>query len=101
MTSKIRSDVTVLNNLIETGKFCKVQFVKKDGTIGVVHGRTGVHRHTKSGRVENKQGYITFWDCVKGYRSIKRDKILTVNGLHLRVAHSFGKVSLSKVNQGV
>lgn len=77
---------TLLNTMIENGKFCKVLFRKKDGTIGTVHGRTGVHKHSKGGKAtHNRRTYITFWDINKGYRAVNRNRIIAVNGVHLRV----------------
>lgn len=78
---------TILNEVIENGKICKVEFVKKDGTIGTVHGRTGVWRHAKGQRVTSTKRYITFYDFHKGYRSVNRNTIVSVNGLSLKIKH--------------
>lgn len=78
----------ILNEMIETGKFCKVEFIKKDGTIGTVHGRTGVHCHAKGGkRTSSNRQYIMFYDLQKGYRNVNRSKIIAVNGLNLKTTH--------------
>lgn len=78
----------LLNGLIEDGKFCSVQFIKKDGSLGYVHGRTGVKKHTHGGaRVSSPSEYIMFWDKVKGYRNIARNRIVSVNGHHLKIKH--------------
>lgn len=77
----------VLNAVIENGKICKVEFVKKDGTTGVVHGRTGVYKHTKGGtRTSDNGDYIMFYDFKKGYRNVNRHTITRVNGVSLRIA---------------
>ena len=78
---------TVLNSIIESGKICKVEFVKKDGSTGVVHGRTGVYKHTKGGKRTSDDGeYIMFYDFEKGYRNVNRRTITRVNGINLRIA---------------
>lgn len=77
----------ILNEMVETGKICKVNFIKKDGTIGTVHGRTGVWRHAKGQRVNSTKKYITFYDFHKGYRSVNRSTIISVNGLNLKTKH--------------
>ena len=77
----------ILNEMIETGKICKVNFIKKDGTIGTVHGRTGVWRHAKGQRVNSTKKYNTFYDFHKGYRSVNRSTIISVNGLNLKTKH--------------
>jgi hypothetical protein len=81
------NNVNILNAMIENGKICKVEFVKKDGTIGTVHGRTGVWRHAKGQRVTSTKRYITFYDFHKGYRSVNRNTIVSVNGLSLKIKH--------------
>lgn len=76
----------VLNTIVETGKFCKVEFIKKDGSVGYVHGRTGVKRYTKGGnRTSCDSEYIMFWDKVKGYRNVNRNTIVNVNGMKLKI----------------
>jgi len=77
---------TVLNNIIETGKFCKVTFVKKDGSLRTLHGRTGVSKYTKGGtRTTKDSDYIMFWDREVGYRNINRKTIVAVNGINLEI----------------
>lgn len=84
----MKTMTNILNAMIETGKICKVEFIKKDGSIGTVHGRTGVWCHAKGGRrtSSNKQ-YIMFYDFEKGYRNVNRNKIISVNGLSLKTKH--------------
>ena len=77
----------ILNKVIESGRFCKVEFVKKDGSIGVVHGRTGVSKHTNGGvRTSKDSEYIMFWDRNKGYRHVNRKTIISVNGEKLHIS---------------
>lgn len=71
-----------INKLIESGRICTVEFIKKDGSVGRVHGRVGVHKHTKGGeRTSNPDQYIMFYDMSKGYRNVNRDTIIKVNGV--------------------
>lgn len=84
---KTKSMTAILNEMIETGKICSVEFVKKDGTKGRVWGRTGVWRHAKGQRVTSTKKYITFYDFNKGYRSVNRSTIVSVNGLNLKTKH--------------
>lgn len=72
-----------LLNIIESGKICKVEFTKKDGTTGVVHGRTGVHKHTQGmQRTSDPAQYIMFYDFNKGYRNVNKNTITKVNAVH-------------------
>lgn len=69
-------------SLIENGKICKVEFVKKDGTLGTVHGRTGVAKNLRGGtRTSDNNDYIMFYDFKKGYRNVSRSTITKINGL--------------------
>ena len=73
-----------LLKVIESGKFCSVEFIKKDGSIGHVQGRTGVHKHTKGGqRTSDPDKYIMFFDTAKGYRNVNRDTIVKINGISI------------------
>lgn len=72
-----------LLSIIESGKICKVEFTKKDGTTGVVHGRTGVHKHTQGNqRTSDPEKYIMFYDFNKGYRNVNKSTITKVNAVH-------------------
>ena len=72
-----------LLSIIESGKICKVEFTKKDGTTGVVHGRTGVHKHTQGmQRTSDPKQYIMFYDFNKGYRNVNKSTITKVNAVH-------------------
>lgn len=69
---------------IESGRICKIEFIKKDGSTGVVHGRTGVHKHTKGGsRTSNPDDYFMIYDFEKGYRNVNKNTIIRVNGKSL------------------
>ena len=76
-----------LDFLIETGHFVSVTFRRADGKVSHVHGRTGVHKHTKGNRkTVSSNKYILIYDLKRGYRNINRDTILTVNGEKLKIA---------------
>jgi len=76
----------ILNKIIESGRFVTVEFIKKDGSIGHVHGRTGVKKHTKGGvRTSSDTEYIMFYDIHKGYRNVNRNTIISVNGERLSI----------------
>lgn len=62
------------------GKFITVLFVKKDGTIRTLNGRTGVTKHLKGGTsTVDYSKYLVVYDTVNaGYRSINRDTIVSV-----------------------
>ena len=76
----------IINSLIENGKFCTVEFVKKDGTLGRVHGRTGVKKYARGGsRTTDDSVYIMFYDLDKGYRNVNRETVVSVNGVNLKV----------------
>lgn len=78
----------ILNDIVETGKICKVEFIKKDGTVGSVHGRTGVWSKSKGGqRTSSTKKYIMFYDFHKGYRNVNRSTIVSVNGINLKIKH--------------
>lgn len=70
---------------ITSGKFVTVTFVKNDGSIRRINGRTGVTKYLKGGKIEGlkspgQQSYITIYDLqAKGYRNIRRDSILKIN----------------------
>jgi len=77
---------TTLLNIIESGKICKVEFTKKDGTTGVVHGRTGVHKHTQGmQRTSDPAQYIMFYDFNKGYRNVNKNTITKVNAVRTTI----------------
>ena len=66
---------------INSGRICRVEFVKKDGSLGTVQGRTGVKKHTKGGeRTTDPDQYIIVYDFKKGYRNVAIDRITTFNG---------------------
>ena len=75
-----------LLSIIESGKICKVEFTKKDGTTGVVHGRTGVHKHTQGmQRTSDPAQYIMFYDFNKGYRNVNRSTITKINAVNMSI----------------
>lgn len=70
---------------LSAGKFITVTFLKKDGTIRKLNGRTGVVKHLKGGvSTVNTDKYFVLFDTVaQGYRCVNKDTILgvTCNGL--------------------
>lgn len=81
----------LMEKIIESGKICSVTFVKKDGSLRTLVGRTGVSKHVKGGaRTSDNSQYIMFWDknegrVGNGYRNINRDTIVAVKGLGVTV----------------
>ena len=76
-----------LRDLIDTGKFCTVTFIKRStGELRKMTCRTGVKRHLQGGSKpysSNAHGLITVFDLAKqAYRSIPLDGIqrITANG---------------------
>lgn len=66
------------------GKFISVTFVKKNGEVRKLHGRTGVTKDLRGGVnkvVKDTNSYITVWDKSKQeYRTVNLD---TVSELHM------------------
>lgn len=86
--TKTTNEKLILNALIQNGKFCKVQYRDNDGNLSAAHGRTGVTKYKRTGKLElNDERYITFYDLSTGYVSVPKNSIVSVNGLNLRVAH--------------
>ena len=84
----MNNEKVILNALIQNGKFCKVQYRDNNGNISSAHGRTGVKKYKRTGKLElNNDRYITFYDLSEGYVSVPKNSIVSVNGLNLRVAH--------------
>jgi hypothetical protein len=70
------------------GKFLTVEFIKKDGSIRKINGRTGVTKHLKGGKstIDHSKYVVLFEGATSGYRCINRDTLLSVscNGLTIR-----------------
>lgn len=63
------------------GKVFKVRFVKADGSIRVMHCRTGVKKHLKGGEstIAHKPELYSVYDMDKhGYRCFNLNKVLEV-----------------------
>jgi len=62
------------------GKIVSIEFIKKDGSIRTLVGRTGVKKYLKGGKSSVDQSkFISIWDIQNhGYRSINRDSIVSV-----------------------
>lgn len=67
------------------GKFLTVVFIKKDGSVRTLNGRTGVTKHLRNGTsTVDHSRYLVVFDMVKkGYRCVNRATIrsVTVGGL--------------------
>lgn len=76
-----------LEKILNSGKFCTVTFIKKDGSTRVINGRMGVKKHLRGGkRTSSESEYIMFYDVVnKGYRNVAKDSIIGINGLGLKI----------------
>lgn len=70
------------------GKFITVEFIKKDGSIRKLNGRTGVTKHLKGGKsTVDTSRFMVIYDTVSsGYRCINKSTILSVscNGLTIK-----------------
>jgi hypothetical protein len=88
---------------ITSGKFVTVTFVKNDGSIQRINGRTGVTKHLKGGKISglespSKVKYITIWDLrAKGYRNIRRDSILRINAEGFTVGTNLNSAYAKKI----
>lgn len=62
------------------GKFVKVTFTKKDGSLRVMVCRLGVTKHLKGGESTlDADKYLTVFDVqAQGYRAINKDAIQSV-----------------------
>lgn len=86
----IESNIMKITDFVaqSNGKFVTVEFIKKDGSIRKLNGRTGVTKHLKGGvSTINHDKFMVIYDTVaKGYRCINKSTILSVscNGLTIR-----------------
>ena len=69
---------SILDN--SNGRFFSVQFVKKDGSIRQLIGRTEVKKYLKGGKkTTDDSKFVTVYDVQNhGYRCIDRNSILAV-----------------------
>ena len=85
----IESNIMNISDFVaqSNGKFISVEFIKKDGSLRKLNGRTGVIKHLKGGKsTVDHAKYMVLYDTVSaGYRCINRSTIVSVscNGLTL------------------
>ncbi len=62
------------------GKFVTIKFVKKDNTVRVLNGRTGVTKHLKGGvsTVDTDKYLVVYDNVAQGYRCVNKDTIVSV-----------------------
>lgn len=66
------------------GKFFKVVFTKKDGSLREMNCRLGVEKHLKGGVKTLTDNYICVYDMqAEGYRAFSPEKVISVNGVTL------------------
>lgn len=76
--------------VLKSGRFFSAEFTKKDGTIRVINGRTGVKKHLKpnskgSAYDARERGYLPVFDVqANGYRLINLQTITKVNNLKIK-----------------
>jgi len=80
--AKILCSVKQAANLASTGQFCTVTFVKKDGSIRTLNGRSDVKKYLVGGK-NNSPAYLKLWvrDGEKYFnhcRNIHPDKIISI-----------------------
>jgi hypothetical protein len=79
---------TLVNNVIEqtSGQFITVTFTKKDGSVRIINGRTGVHYNGKASPMRRYMGgksYLLIWSVAdRGYRMVNPDTISKVSAGH-------------------
>ena len=91
------------NTLASTGKFCTVEFIKSDGTIRKINGRSNVQKYLKGGAERNektKSQYLLIWtrngsrrfDAVQ---NIARDRIISIRAhgikMHMNNASQYSQ----------
>lgn len=81
-TSKPTTKTKMLER-INSGKFCTVKFRKKDGSIRIMKGRTGVKKYLKPGAKSSNidakgLGLVTFYELNNGYRSFYAKDLISV-----------------------
>ena len=74
-----------VQELVSTGKFLSVWFIKKDGRVRYLNGRKGVQKHTVGGtRTSDPNEYLILWETGHaegrdGYRNVAWDRIIAVS----------------------
>jgi hypothetical protein len=75
--------------IIRSSKFFSAEFVKKDGSVRYIHGRSGVKKYLKPDAKPqaynpSELGYISVYDMhKKSYRLINAQTIIKVNGMEV------------------
>jgi hypothetical protein len=75
--------------IIKSKKFFSAEFIKKDGTVRYIYGRSGVKKHLKPNAKPqsykpSEMGYLTIWDMgKKEYRLINSQTIIKINGMEI------------------
>ena len=75
--------------IIKSKKFFSAEFIKKDGTVRFIYGRSGVKKHLKPNAKPqsykpSEMGYLTIWDMgKKEYRLINSQTIIKINGMEI------------------
>jgi hypothetical protein len=67
--------------MIANGAFFTVEFVKKDGSVRVLNGRTGVAKHTVGGvRTSDPSQYLMVWETghADGHEAYRNVNIQTI-----------------------
>lgn len=62
------------------GRFLTVEFIKKDGSLRRLNGRTGVTKHLKGGTstVDHNKYLVMYDNASAGYRCINKEAIVSV-----------------------
>jgi hypothetical protein len=72
--------------IIKSSKFFSAEFVKKDGSVRYIHGRSGVKKYLKpdakpQAYKPSDMGYLTIWDMhKKAYRLVNSQTLIKING---------------------
>lgn len=77
--------------IIKSSRFFSAEFIKKDGTIRYIRGRSGVKKYLKPNAKAqaykpSDMGYLTIWDMAKKeYRLINSQTITKINGKEVKL----------------
>lgn len=77
--------------IIKSSRFFSAEFIKKDGTVRYIRGRSGVKKYLKPNAKPQaykpaEMGYLTIWDMVKKeYRLINSQTITKINGKEVKL----------------
>lgn len=84
-TAKVNNFKAFINSL--NGRFFTVDYIKKDGSVRTINGRTGVIKYLKGGVCGNQniEALITYSIKDKGYRTINTDSILAIRANNMNI----------------